>query len=383
MISERTRLATDRLLCAVGDPLEPLQGIEGGDTDFARGECIRMGAAVIAKLPGALPLVERSVGRLDGLRLPEVEQLHLQAGAAWLQGDPLRAISLYEAIVERSPEDLLALRLALSCCFFVGDHSHACEIADRALSASRPGQPEHGVTQALVSFAHAEVGDADHAERLGREALERDPTCPLGVHAVAHALAEAGRSADGAAWMRAQRGHWAVPSRMRTHNAWHLAMFDFDDGRPEAAFATLDGALLPAAEHWPLDACDAATLLWRLARSGIDVGNRWSRLSDAFDRLWQPGFWPYVDLHAAIVHGSAGEAARLRRFKLGIAACAGLESYAGERARRLTLPALAVLDAWLAGAAHEARDGLANLASRLMLAGGSRAQLGVFAARVS
>jgi hypothetical protein len=383
VISERTRKATDQLLCALGDPLELLRGVEGDDPDFARAECIRMGAAVIAKLPGALPQVEQAVDRLEGRRLQQVEQLHLHAGESWLQGEPLRALALYESIVERTPEDTLALRLALSCCFFVGDHRRACEIADRALRALRPGQPGYGYTQALTSFAHAEIGDAAYAEVLGREALARDPTCPLGVHAVAHALAEAGRSLEGAAWMRAQRAHWAVPSRMRTHNAWHLAMFDLDNGQPEGAIGILDGSLLQAAERWPLDACDAAALLWRLERSGIDVASRWARLSDAFEGIWRPGFWPYVDLHAALAHGSAGQGARLRRFKLGIAACAGAENYAGERARRLTLPALAVLDAWLAGDAREAKEGLAVLSSRLMQAGGSRAQLGVFAGRAA
>jgi len=378
VISERTRQATNQLLCAIGDPLEQLRGVESGDEDFARAECIRMGAAVIAKLPGVLPQLEQAVERLEGRRLPSTELLHMRAGEAWLAGEPLRAITLYECIVERIPEDVLALRLALSCCFFVGDHARASVIAERALQASRPDQTGYGHALALASFAHAETGDAHRAERLGRAALEREPSCPLGVHAVAHALAESGRSAEGAAWMRAQRAQWAVPSRMRTHNAWHLAMFDLDDGRPEFAIGILDGSLLPAAERWPLDACDAATLLWRLARMGIDVVGRWARLSDAFERLWRPGFWPYVDLHAALAHGSAGQGARLLRFKLAVAACAGAESYAGERARRLTLPALAVLDAWFAGEAKVAKEGLADLSLRLTQAGGSRAQLGVF-----
>jgi hypothetical protein len=379
VISDRTRQATERLLCADGDPLEALSAIEADDADFARAQCIRIGAAVIAKLPSALPRIEQALAPLTGRRLAHVEALHVEAGAAWLHGDPLGAIERYSEIVVRDPRDLLALRLALSCCFFVGDHGRACVIADAALRASSRRQPGHGHALALASFAHAEVGDAAYAEWLGRASLELNPSCPLGVHAVAHALAESGDSGAGARWMREQRAQWSVKSRMRTHNAWHLAMFDLDDGRLDSAINILDQCLLPAGDRWPLDACDAVALLWRVARAGVDVGSRWQRLSDAYDGFWQPGFWPYVDLHAAVAHGEARESGRLRALEAGIAACALNGGYSGERAQRITQPALRALDAWLAGDGEGAARRLASLPGGLGEAGGSRAQIGVFA----
>jgi hypothetical protein len=380
MLSHRTRQATERLLCADGDPLAALHGISADDGDFARAQCIRIGSAVIAKLPSALPRIEEALASLAGRAVAPAERLHLEAGSAWLEGDPLHAIERYSEIVLSAPHDLLALRLALSCCFFVGDHRLSCDIADAALRASRRREAGHGFVLALASFAHAEVGDAEYAEWLGRAALQGDASCPLGVHAVAHALAEAGDSGAGARWMRAQRAQWCVKSRMRTHNAWHLAMFDLDDGRLASAIDILDQCLLPASDRWPLDACDAVALLWRVARAGVDVGSRWTRLSDAFDGFWQPGFWPYVDLHAAVAHGEARKTDRLRELEAGIAACARTGGYAGERARKLTQPALRAVDAWLAGDEEGAARRLAALPGRLREAGGSRAQIGVFAA---
>jgi hypothetical protein len=90
----------------------------------------------------------------------------------------------------------------------------------------------------MAAFAHAENGDAAYAEALGREALRRNPACPMGVHAVAHAIAESGRNHLGAQWMREQVAQWAGESRMRSHNAWHLAMFDADDGNVERRWAS-------------------------------------------------------------------------------------------------------------------------------------------------
>jgi hypothetical protein len=380
MISERTQEATEQLLCAVGDPLAVLRDIRADDADFARAQCIRIGAAVISKLPSGLPGIREVLDSKPVRPVSRSERMHLDAGAAWLRGDPLGALRSYAAIVAQDPGDLLALRLALSCCFFVGDHETSCAIADAALRASRPEQRGFGHKLALASFAHAELGDAAHAELLGRAALELNPTCPLGVHAVAHALGETGDSRAGADWMREQRAQWSVRSRMRTHNAWHLAMFDLDDGRLDSAINILDQCLLPAADRWPLDACDAVALLWRVARAGVDVGGRWTRLSDAFNGFWQPGFWPYVDLHAAVAHGEAGQGGRLRGLEDGIAACARTGGFAGERARKLTQPALGALDAWLAGDARVAAERLAAVPGGLGEAGGSRAQIGVFAA---
>jgi len=380
MHSERTRRATNSLLCAVGDPLAALEDVRPGDADFPRAQCIRIATAVIAKLPSALPRISDALGPLAHSRPAPVERLHLDAGEAWLAGDPLRAIDLYAEITEREPQDLLALRLAMSCCFFVGDHRRSCAIADSVRPRIRNRDPGHGHALALSSFAHAEIGDSEKAERLGREALEVDPSCPLGVHAVAHSMAEAGDSPGGAAWMRAQRAQWSVVSRMRTHNAWHLAMFDVDNERLDTAIGILDGCLLPAADRWPLDACDAAALLWRLTRAGVDVGARWRRLSDAFEATWQPGYWPYVDLHAAVAHGSAGQGERLQALKDIIASCAAGGGFAGIRARQLTQPALGALDAWLRGDATGASARIEALGGGLRAVGGSRAQIEVFVA---
>ncbi|MFO1399766.1 MAG: hypothetical protein U1F06_06120 [Steroidobacteraceae bacterium] len=200
----------------------------------------------------------------------------------------------------------------------------------------------------------------------------------MAVHAVAHALAGSGQGHRGARWMREQRAQWAVESRMRTHNAWHLAMFDVDDGRIDSALGILDASLLPAADHWPLDACDAAALLWRIGRAGVDVASRWERLSTAFERLWQPGFWAYVDLHAAFAHVAAGRRARATRLASAVERRARTGDFAGRRARRITLPVLRALEAWAGGAAGLAAGQLAALRPLLPMAGGSRPQLGIF-----
>jgi hypothetical protein len=177
--------------------------------------------------------------------------------------------------------------------------------------------------------------------------------------------------------MREQRAHWATESRMLTHNAWHLAMFDAEGGELEHAAAILDDWLLPASAGSVLDACDAAALLWRLELAGVEANGRWRRISDAFATR-AAGFWPYVDLNAGFAHFMCGFHARARRLGRAVANAASGDGYAALRARRITLPGLQAFAALAAGRREEAAQRLAALRPLLGEAGGSRVQLEIF-----
>ena len=350
---QATSIALDRLLRAVGDPVAALRDIVPGHPEFHRAQTIRAGAGVLAKSPDALAAIAQALQAADGLRASPQTRAHFSAAEAWLSGNPIRAAESYASILNKWPRDLLALRLAQSCYFFLGWHDQLCAVIDTVMPRWPRDQRSFQFVLAMASFAHAENGDAARAEALGREALAGEPACPLGVHAVAHAIAESGRHRSGAQWMRDQRVQWATTSRMRTHNAWHLAMFDVEEGNIESALDILDTWLLPASARSPLDACDATALLWRLATLGVDDEGRWCAVSDAFERTLTPGFWPYE-------HRAEGA------------------TYAAWRARHITQPGLHALHAWAEGRYGDAAGLLARLQPALGVTGGSRVQLAVF-----
>jgi hypothetical protein len=370
-----TAQAADQLLCASGDPIAALRVVGAQHAEFARAQSLRADAAVLAKIPETLPTIVAALDTLDARALRGRDRGHLEAAAAWLRGNAQEAGERYAAVALQWPQDLVALRLAQSCWFFVGDHARSRELVDRVMRAWNRRHPRYRLVLALAAFAHAEAGDAEYAESLGRAALARDPACPMGVHAVAHAVGESDRHRRGAQWMRAQRAQWAVRSRMLTHNAWHLAMFDVDDGNIESAINILDRTLLPAAERWPLDGCDAATLLLRVGREGVDVASRWARLSDAFARTWHGGYWPFVDLHAGLVHWSAGREERAQQLLRHVEQRAGSGDFSGRRAAAISAPGLQALALWARGEQRAAAERLAALRPLLRQAGGSSLQL--------
>lgn len=178
--------------------------------------------------------------------------------------------------------------------------------------------------------------------------------------------------------MREQRAHWESDSRMRTHNAWHLAMFHVEQGNYASAMGILDGWLMPASAQSALDACDATALLWHLHEEGSDDEGRWLRLSDAFERAMTPGFWPFVDLHAAIAHEAAGQRDRLQRLARAVDHVAAASDFAATRARDITQPGLRVLRAWAEGRHGQARELWSELRATLSDGGGSHVQLQLF-----
>ena len=375
---EPTARALDRLLRAVGDPIAEIRDIGPGHPEFVEATVLRAAAGVLAKTPEALPAIGEALRAAEDLVAPAQARAHLDAARAWLDGNPVLAAERYASILSRWPHDLLALRLAQSCYFFLGRHAQLCDVVDAVWPAWQHDTYDFGFVLAMASFAHAENGDAAYAEALGREALKVNPACPIGVHAVAHAFAESGRNHLGAQWMRDQVAQWAGESRMRTHNAWHLAMFDADLGNIDSALGILDTWLLPASVTSPLDACDAAALMWRLAGDGVEDKGRWRRVSDAFECASTPGFWPYVDLHAGLAHFGAGQRTRAKRLVRQVDALARGNGDAALRARRITQPGLRALAAWSDHDHARAARLFAQIEPFVNDAGGSRIQLDIF-----
>ncbi len=375
---QATSRALDHLLRAAGDPVADLRDIGAGHPEFKRAQAIRAATGVLAKVPDVFPAIAQAVRVGDDAAVSPRIRAHFAAAEAWLAGNPILAAESYALILSKWPRDLLALRLAQSCYFFLGWHDRLCAVVDAVVPAWPRDRRAFGFVLAMASFARAENGDAAQAEALGREALAHDPACPFGVHAVAHAFVESGRHREGAQWMRDQRRQWARESRMRTHNAWHLAMFDAELGNVASALGILDTWLLPASAQSPLEACDAAALLWRLTTDGVGDAGRWDKISAAFERTTTPGFWPYVDLHAALAHLTARNLPRAQRLVQAIERCAEGDNYAALRARFITLPGVQALRAWSDGRFGEAAELFERLQPVLGGAGGSRVQLEIF-----
>ena len=366
-----TSLALDHLLRAVGDPVADLRDIGPGHPEFNQAQIIRAAAGVLAKIPDTFPAIAQAIRIADGPGVSPQIRAHLAAAEAWLSGNPVLAAERYASILSKWPRDLLALRLAQSCFFFLGWHDQLCAVVDAVVPAWRRDQRGfriracHGVVRARRERRRRHTPRHWGGKR-SRTTLPARWVCTR-WRTRSPSPGDTATARNGCA-TRAPTG--PRESRMCTHNAWHLAMFDTEEGNVASALGILDAWLLPASVGSPLDACDATGLLWRLATEGVDDEGRWCKVSDAFERTMTPGFWPYVDLHAALAHLSAGKQARAQRLVHAIERYAQGSHYGALRARRITQPGLRALGAWAEGRYGEAAELLASL--RPVLGGGRR-----------
>ena len=371
--------ALDGFLRASEDPVAHIQPMLVEHPDFVMGHMLVASTAIAAKHPSMLPTLRSALdaAQANGVQSTEQERAHCVAARAWVNEQPELAAQYYTAILREWPRDLLALRLAQSCHFFLGNRRALRDVAELVWPFWNAGMPGYEHLLAMMAFGCAEHGDDDWAEARGFQALARQPASPFAIHAVAHALSVRGKFKQGALFMRQHRPNWLTDGRMVAHNLWHAAMFELESGQPARAMKILDECLMPQAARSASNAADATALLWRLALDGADPGARWSLLSDCWAIHASPGYWPFLDLHAAIAFSAAGHELRARSLVQAISARAQ-QTGPSHDARVITLSALRTVEAFVAGAYSDVRDILRRLRPTLERIGGSHAQRELF-----
>ena len=272
----------------VDTPLR-LAALFDADPEFGLAHCLKGYFAMLSYKQAAVPMAEaamRNARRLTEQATPR-ERAHVAALQLWIDGEPDRAAAVWEQILSEHPRDVLAFRLAHFVNFWLGrpDAMLASVLGvERHWSAALPG---YGAILGCRCFAHEECGYYTEAEAAGRAAIERDPGDLWAAHGVAHVLEMQGRRGEGIAWIEGLRRNWDDANNLRHHLWWHAAMFHLERGETDRVLALYDSEFRNAAskliQSQPdlyIDVQNAASMLFRLQRHGVDVGDRWDELAD-------------------------------------------------------------------------------------------------------
>jgi hypothetical protein len=202
-----------------------------------------------------------------------------------------RALTIWEGILAEHPTDILALRLAHFNYFWLGRPQEMRASVERAAPKWGRDQPGYGTILACRCFAQEECGDYAVAEPMGRAALEIDAADLWAAHAVAHVLEMQGRQDEGIILLGELERLWSGGNNLLHHLWWHRALFHFERREFEAVldlydrqFRNLASPLTEAQPDLYLDVQNAASMLFRLERQGIDVGDRWLEIADKAER---------------------------------------------------------------------------------------------------
>lgn len=332
---------------------------------------------MFAEAPSGPPAARAHLARAAAADLPatERERQFAAAVAAWVEGDVGHAITLHGAGLAAHPRDLATLKLAQYHAFNLGDSPAMLRLALTALPAARDLAPLHG----MLAFGWEQCHRLDEAERAARQALAMQPAEPWAQHALAHVMLTEGRFDEGQAFLAACSPGWrGLTSFMRTHNAWHLALFHIEQGDEATALALYDHEVWGVDKTYSQDQIGAVSLLARLELAGLDVGARWQELAAWLAPRVNDQVQPFLDLQYLYGLARAGrpEAVALQQRIQAHAAHAPAASRVAWR--QVAVPAAAGLLAHAQGRWAEAAEALGQALPRLQAIGGSHAQRDLF-----
>lgn len=360
-----------------------LAAVLEADSDFALAHCVQGTMAMLASkqalLPAAIASHQAALRRV-GDATPR-EQAHVAALGHWIAGDLDMTLATWEGILRHHPHDVLALRLAHFTAFWLGRPQDMLASVERVLPAWTPEMPHYAALLGCRSFANEECGNYQAAEPDGRRAIELDPGDLWAAHAVAHVLEMQGRRQEGIAWLTGLAPHWDGSNNLQHHLWWHCALYHLEErdfatvlALYDQRFRNLSSALTQAVPDLYIDVQNAASMLFRLERQGVAVGDRWEELADQAEARIGDGRSPFSVPHWMMALTAAGRDGAAARMLDGLAALAGQPGTAAPILRDYALPVAQAVRAHRAGDFRLAVDRMRPALGGMWRMGGSHAQ---------
>ena len=303
------------LLTHRGKPLAEVDRVLADDPRCVFGHCLRAALIVCADATAARSLLAASVVAIE-VACPDTHdpaRRHAAAARAWLEGDPALAVERYGAIVIDWPRDILALVVAHTLDFHLGQRRMMRVRIAQVLTKWEAAAPGYASVLAMYAFALEENGQYRRAEKVARRALLLDPRHPGAIHVVAHVMEMQGRAREGLAFLAATESAWIEGLGFSVHLAWHRALFHLDANDLESALATYDEQIANERAADMSVLADASALLWRLQLRNIEVGERWQVLADRWEIQTLAGARPFYIAHAMMAFAAAGRSAAAAR----------------------------------------------------------------------
>jgi tetratricopeptide (TPR) repeat protein len=299
------------LLTHRGKPLAEVDRVLADDPRCVFGHCLRAALIVCADAAAARSSLAASVVAIE-VACPDMHdpaRRHAAAARAWLEGDPALAVERYGAIIIDWPRDILALVVAHTLDFHLGQRRKMRDRIAGVLPQWTAEVPGYASVLAMYAFALEENGQYRRAEKIARRALTLDPGHPGAVHVVAHVMEMQGRVQDGLAFLAAAESVRGEGTGLAVHLAWHRALFHLDANDPNSALAIYDAQIATAGSSDMSALADGSALLWRLQLQDIDVGERWRLLADRWAMHNLADARSFYLLHAMMAFAAAGRTA--------------------------------------------------------------------------
>lgn len=365
------------------DTPQRMAAVFDADPDFSLAHCLKGTFAMLGYKQALVPMAEAAAAEATRLteRATPRERAHVAALKRWIGGEPDRATDIWEHILTEYPRDVLAFRLAHFVNFWLGrpDAMLASVLGvERHWSSDLPG---YNAILGCRCFAHEECGHYTEAEAAGRSAIDRDPGDLWAAHGVAHVLEMQGRRGEGIAWLDNLGRNWEAANNLRHHLWWHAAMFHLERDEKDRVLTLYDGEfrnliskLTEAQPDLYIDVQNAASMLFRLQRQGVDVGDRWTELADRAEARIGDCLSAFTLPHWMMALAATGRYAAAHRMLEAMRASAQGPGITASLVARYALPICEAVLAHARGEFAEAVEAMRPILGGMYRLGGSHAQ---------
>jgi tetratricopeptide (TPR) repeat protein len=365
------------------DAPEHLKRTLAADPEFALAHCLKGYFAMLSYNQASVPrAVEAArVAHAHGAKATARERAHVEALEAWIAGDLDRMIATWEAILAEHPTDVLALRLAHFNNFWLGRPREMAASVERVSPKWGRELPGYGTLLSCRAFALEECGDYAGAEPAGRAAVEIDPADVWGTHAVAHIMEMQGRHEEGIAWLDRLERHWVGGNNLLHHLWWHRALYHLERGEHAEVLALYDrrfrNLASPLTQMQPdlyIDVQNAASMLFRLERRGVDVGDRWTEIADKAEARIGDCLSAFTLPHWMMALAATGREETAKRLLEGMHAFARNGTTVGRLVAEIAIPICEAVLAHRLGESARAVALMRPVLGEMYRLGGSHAQ---------
>ncbi|CAG9179796.1 hypothetical protein [Cupriavidus pinatubonensis] len=366
----RYQLAVDRILGSETGAAEALDQALALDSNLALALVARH---MLAKDSGAADadfFKERAL--LAARAALPWERAHVSALLGLLE-DPYTNLAATEAYIAANPSDLLVISQLCGYLIFYGG-ARKLERVLHIMESVDPSLRDDWAWLARVGFAASEAGDHNRGRALVERALQRRPQALYVIHSYAHVLHDQGEPGESlellGKWLNEHRPS-AEGSVMYGHVQWHLALAEWQLGLTEQAWQRYERYCAPETTRCGpvLALADCGGFLFReYLRTGTTrpISAAVSALPNRFNSMLSH---PFVALHLAGIHASAGNISALEQSKAAIAAKEASDQ------TRLSLRLVDAVSQYAKGQYAEAADTLKLIsADQRVGVGGSRVE---------
>jgi len=250
--------------------------------------------------------------------LPERERSHVGALATMIDGGSVAGLAAAREHLAAYPRDAMVLAPCTGVFGLIGFSGLPGREAEllALLDGLAHAYDDDWWFASAHAFALVEVGEVDRARATIERSLARYPRNANGAHIRAHVYYEGGEREAGLAYLRDWWRDYPKESLLHCHLSWHIALWEMELGRPQAAWEVFRAHLRPGASTGPPinTLSDSASFLLRAEMAGeARDPELWRALSQYATQSFPLTGIAFADVHAALAHAFAGDSAALAK----------------------------------------------------------------------